>query len=123
MESLLGRALLLLGILCIIILPVGYLPQSKVPNLITTLIGTLLGFFLAQVGLFIYETYKQKEEFISMLISMRNELLMNSNTIAYIGKIVQDRSSGSLVVNQYGFSGVDHISARAVENIVLSPLT
>ena len=96
--------------------------KAKVSDVAITIVGTFWGFFLTQAGLMLYENRKQKVELISMLVSAKNEVQMNKGTILWI-KHLLDRDLAEKEIHGLGFSGLDEISAKAVENIVMSPLT
>lgn len=99
-----------------------YIFHEKRADVAVAIVGSFWGFLLTQVGLIIYEWHKQKEELISMLISVRTELLMNRDTVFWIDYLLDNRLVEKQV-HGLGFSGVDQISEKAIENIIMSPLT
>jgi hypothetical protein len=99
-----------------------YIFHEKRADVAVAIVGSFWGFLLTQAGLIIYERHKQKEELISMLVSVRTELLMNRGTVFWIDYLL-DNELNEKDVHSLGFSGVDQINEKAIENIIMSHLT
>lgn len=98
-----------------------HLFHGKRIDIAVAILGSFWGFFLSQAGLMTYERSKQKEELISMMVSAKNELLMNKATIGWIKQLLLDGRT-EREVDSYGFSNVDEISVKAIENLIDRPL-
>lgn len=99
----------------------AFLLDDKSKDLAVTMLGTFWGFLLTQAGMFFYERWKERQELVSLLSAVRNELVMNRNTIAWIDYLLRCNLAGRHV-HGHGFAGVDAISTRAIENLLTSPL-
>jgi hypothetical protein len=96
--------------------------SDKHAEFLITMLATFLAFLLAQSGLMVYERSKEQQELTSLVMSARNELVMNKNTVGRIYYLV-DKKLAERHIHGHGFRGVDEISSRAIANLIASPLT
>jgi hypothetical protein len=97
------------------------LPNQRT-SIWVSLVGTFWGFGLAQGGAIAYDRARQRDELASMFVSAMFELQMNKSLVIWIDHLL-DQNLAEEDVHSMGFSGLDQFSARAIENLVASPLT